>query len=388
MDDLDSIASLTRQIEGVQIGITMTEKADGTVRVSVRTTKEMDASAICKRVGGGGHVRAAGASFTCGMDEAKAEMLRVAKEQFHAARPELSGILLMDKPQGFTSHDVVAKLRGILHTRKIGHGGTLDPLATGVLPVFIGGATKAADFAAAQDKEYVAGFTLGYCTDTQDVTGEIVQTGDRIAAEYAVKRAVRGFVGPQQQIPPMYSAVKVNGQKLYDLARKGREVERPARDIIVHEMELLDFDENAQKGTLRCVVSKGTYVRTLVNDLGEKLGTLAVLHSLVRTRSGAYPLDRCRSFEDCERAMADGTMQQLLLPTDSLFTDCPAVALTAEGAERIARGAVVFPRQTDSLPETAARCAVCTMRDAFSCSVRSGELDKGGLGLFVYKNFR
>lgn len=301
---------------------------------------------------------------------------------------ELSGILLMDKPQGFTSHDVVAKLRGILHTRKIGHGGTLDPLATGVLPVFIGGATKAADFAAAQDKEYVAGFTLGYCTDTQDVTGEIVQTGDRIAAEYAVKRAVCGFVGPQQQIPPMYSAVKVNGQKLYDLARKGREVERPARDIIVHEMELLDFDENAQKGTLRCVVSKGTYVRTLVNDLGEKLGTLAVLHSLVRTRSGAYPLDRCRSFEDCERAMADGTMQQLLLPTDSLFTDCPAVALTAEGAERIARGAVVFPRQTDSLPETAGTLCRVYHEGRFLMLGQVRELDKGGLGLFVYKNFR
>ena len=267
---------------------------------------------------------------------------------------ELSGILLMDKPQGFTSHDVVAKLRGILHTRKIGHGGTLDPLATGVLPVFIGGATKAADFAAAQDKEYVAGFTLGYCTDTQDVTGEIVQTGDRIAAEYAVKRAVRGFVGPQQQIPPMYSAVKVN----------------------------------AQKGTLRCVVSKGTYVRTLVNDLGEKLGTLAVLHSLVRTRSGAYPLDRCRSFEDCERAMADGTMQQLLLPTDSLFTDCPAVALTAEGAERIARGAVVFPRQTDSLPETAGTLCRVYHEGRFLMLGQVRELDKGGLGLFVYKNFR
>ena len=301
---------------------------------------------------------------------------------------ELSGILLMDKPQGFTSHDVVAKLRGILHTRKIGHGGTLDPLATGVLPVFIGGATKAADFAAAQDKEYVAGFTLGYCTDTQDVTGEIVQTGDRIAAEYAVKRVVRGFVGPQQQIPPMYSAVKVNGQKLYDLARRGREVERPARDIIVHEMELLDFDENAQKGTLRCVVSKGTYVRTLVNDLGEKLGTLAVLHSLVRTRSGAYPLDRCHSFEDCERAMADGTMQQLLLPTDSLFTDCPAVALTAEGAERIARGAVVFPRQTDSLPETAGTLCRVYHEGRFLMLGQVRELDKGGLGLFVYKNFR
>ena len=301
---------------------------------------------------------------------------------------ELSGILLMDKPQGFTSHDVVAKLRGILHTRKIGHVGTLDPLATGVLPVCIGGATKAADFAAAQDKEYVAGFTLGYCTDTQDVTGEIVQTGARIAAEYVVKRAVRGFVGPQQQLPPMYSAVKVSGQKLSDLARKGREVERPARDIIVHEMELLDFDENAQKGTLRCVVSKGTYVRTLVNDLGEKLGTLAVLHSLVRTRSGAYPLDRCRSFEDCERAMADGTMQQLLLPTDSLFTDCPAVALTAEGAERIARGAVVFPRQTDSLPETAGTLCRVYHEGRFLMLGQVRELDKGGLGLFVYKNFR
>ena len=119
---------------------------------------------------------------------------------------DLNGILLMNKPQGFTSHDVVAKLRGILHTRRIGHGGTLDPMATGVLPVFVGGATKAADFAAAQDKEYVAGFTLGYCTDTQDVTGEMLQTSERYAAEYAVKQMVRRFIGPQQQVPPMYSA--------------------------------------------------------------------------------------------------------------------------------------------------------------------------------------
>ena len=167
----------------------------------------------------------------------------------------MNGILCMYKPEGFTSFDVIAKLRGILGTRKLGHSGTLDPMATGVLPVFVGGATKAADFAAAQDKEYVAGFTLGYCTDTQDVTGEMLQTSERYAAEYAVKQMVRRFIGPQQQVPPMYSAVKVNGQKLYDLARKGREVERPARDIIVHEMDLLGFDENAQKGTLRCKVS-------------------------------------------------------------------------------------------------------------------------------------
>lgn len=301
---------------------------------------------------------------------------------------ELTGILLMDKPQGFTSHDVVAKLRGILHTRKIGHGGTLDPLATGVLPVFVGGATRAADFAAAQDKEYVAGFTLGYNTDTQDVTGETIELSGRYAARYAVERAVKRFLGPQQQVPPMYSAVKVNGKKLYDLARKGQEVERPARDIIVHAIELTDFDENAQKGTLRLVVSKGTYVRTIINDLGEKLGTLAVMHSLTRTRSGAYALDQCRSFDEVGQAMQDGTMTQLLLPTDSLFLEHPAVQLTDEGAERIARGAVVFPRQASGMPEQAG--ALCRVYHAgrFLLLGQVRGLNKGGLGLFVFKNFR
>ena len=301
---------------------------------------------------------------------------------------ELSGILLMDKPQGFTSHDVVAKLRGILHTRKIGHGGTLDPLATGVLPVFVGGATRAADFAAAQDKEYVAGFTLGYCTDTQDATGETLQTSGRRAAREEVERALAQFLGPQQQVPPMYSAVKVNGKKLYDLARKGQEVERPAREIIVHEIELTDFDENAQKGTLRLVVSKGTYVRTIINDLGEKLGTLAVMHSLTRTRSGAYALDQCHSFDEVGQAMQDGTMPQLLLPTDSLFLEHPAVRLTDEGAERIARGAVVFPRQTSGMPEQAGALCRVYHEGRFLMLGQVRELDKGGLGLFVFKNFR
>ena len=301
---------------------------------------------------------------------------------------ELSGILLMDKPQGFTSHDVVAKLRGILHTRKIGHGGTLDPLATGVLPVFVGGATKAADFAAAQDKEYIAGFTLGYNTDTQDVTGETLQTSGKRAAREEVEQAIARFLGPQQQVPPMYSAVKVNGKKLYDLARKGQEVERPARAIIVHEIELTDFDENAQKGTLRLVVSKGTYVRTIINDLGEKLGTLAVMHSLTRTRSGAYALDQCHSFDEVGQAMQDGTMPQLLLPTDSLFLEHMAVQLNDEGAERIARGAVVFPQQTSGLPGQAGALCRVYHDGRFLMLGQVRELDKGGLGLFVFKNFR
>nr|WP_297171054.1 tRNA pseudouridine(55) synthase TruB [uncultured Agathobaculum sp.] len=301
---------------------------------------------------------------------------------------DLNGILLMDKPQGFTSHDVVAKLRGMLHIRKIGHGGTLDPLATGVLPVFIGGATRAADFAAAQDKAYVAGFTLGYNTDTQDVTGTTLTISERYAARYAVERAVERFLGPQQQVPPMYSAVKVGGRKLYDLARSGKAIERPARNIIVHEIALTDFDEDAQKGMLRLVVSKGTYVRTIINDLGEAIGTLAVMHSLQRTRSGEYTIEQCHCFDEIEQAVQDGSLTQLLLPTDSLFLQHPPVQLTDEGAERITRGAVVFPRQADGLPD--APEALCRVyhdgRFLLLGQVRA--LDKGGLGLFVYKNFR
>ena len=253
---------------------------------------------------------------------------------------DLNGILLMNKPQGFTSHDVVAKLRGILRTRRIGHGGTLDPMATGVLPVFVGGATKAADFAAAQDKEYIAGFTLGYATDTQDTTGETTEISGKYASLAAVRARLAHFQGAQQQLPPMYSAVKVNGRKLYDLARKGKEVERAPRDIFIHEIELLDFDEDAQKGRFRVVASKGTYVRTIVHDFGEALGTLAVMHSLVRTRSGTYPLAETVGFAEVERAMQDGGISALLRPTDSLFLEHPAVRLTEEGAERAARGAV------------------------------------------------
>ena len=301
---------------------------------------------------------------------------------------EFCGILLMDKPQGFTSHDVVAKLRGILRTRRIGHGGTLDPLATGVLPVFVGGATKAADFAAAQDKEYVAGFTLGFETDTQDVTGEVLRRSGQTASREQVEQAAARFLGAQQQVPPMYSAVKVNGQKLYDLARKGKEVERPARDIFVREMTLLDFDEAAQKGTLRLIVSKGTYVRTLVSDMGVLLGTLATMHSLTRTRAGAYPLEQCHSFDEVERAAQDGTVPDLLLPVDGLFAEHPAVELTDEGAERIARGAVVFPRQVRGLPETAGTLCRVYHRGHFLMLGQVRTLDKGGVGLFVYKNFR
>lgn len=301
-----------------------------------------------------------------------------------------SGILVFDKPKGFTSHDVVAKLRGILRTRKIGHGGTLDPMATGVLPIFVGGATKAADYAAAQDKTYEAGFTLGFSTDTQDTTGTVIERSDRRVTLDEVRDALEGFRGAQKQIPPMYSAIKIDGQKLYDLARKGKEVERPARDITILDIALLDFDEQAQKGAFRVTCSKGTYVRTIVHDLGQKLGTCAAMHALTRIRSGVYTLAQAVTFETVERARDDGTLGCLFQPTDSLFADDPAVRLTAEGRDRALRGAVVFPRQAEGLAALApgTLCRVYAPDGQFLMLGRADTLDKGGIGLFVHKNFR
>lgn len=299
-----------------------------------------------------------------------------------------NGILIMAKPAGFTSHDVVAKLRGILRTRKIGHGGTLDPMATGVLPVFVGGATKAADYAAAQDKEYIAGFALGAATDTQDTTGEILARSDKRVDTETVRAALADFTGPQTQVPPMYSAVKIDGQKLYDLARKGKTVERPARAITILEIVLLAFDEAAQRGTFRVVCSKGTYVRTIVNDLGERLGTLAAMDALTRTRSGGYGLDAAHTFEQVEQARDAGRLTELFQPTDSLFSAYPAVHLDDEGADRAARGAIVFPRQTDGLDFAPGTLCRVYHGERFLMLGRADALEKGGIGLFVHKNFR
>ena len=205
-----------------------------------------------------------------------------------------------------------------------------------------------------------------------------------------VRDALEGFRGAQKQIPPMYSAIKIDGQKLYDLARKGKEVERPARDITILDIALLDFDEQAQKGAFRVTCSKGTYVRTIVHDLGQKLGTCAAMHALTRIRSGVYTLAQAVTFETVERARDDGTLGRLFQPTDSLFADDPAVRLTAEGRDRALRGAVVFPRQAEGLAALApgTLCRVYAPDGQFLMLGRADTLDKGGIGLFVHKNFR
>ncbi len=304
------------------------------------------------------------------------------------AASEYHGILIVDKPAGFTSHDVVAKLRGIFQTRRIGHGGTLDPIATGVLPVFIGGATRAADFAAAQDKSYRAGFTLGVATDTQDITGSIIQRAARRAGAEEIQTALRAFEGRQAQLPPMYSAVQVGGKRLYELARKGIEIERPEREIFLSALALTDFDEAAQTGTLALTCSKGTYVRTVIHDLGIRLGTFAAMHSLVRTRSGIFALEDAVSLAQIQQAADSGQLARLLRPTDSLFSAYPAVTLDSHGWERAQNGAFISPAHAENCPQECGALCRVYYDGVFRLLGRVDTLQKGGLALFVHKNFR
>ncbi len=254
-----------------------------------------------------------------------------------------NGILILYKPQGWTSFDVIAKARGILATRKVGHSGTLDPMATGVLPIFMGRATKAVDMQIIKDKEYIATFKLGIKTDTGDITGEI--TGEKhadITAENLLLRLEK-FTGEITQIPPMYSAVKVNGQPLYKLARRGVEAEniqRKVRKAVIKQLELLADDtlgENEYK--IRVVCSEGTYIRTLVEDIAESLGTYGTLTSLVRTMACGYKLEDCITLEQLQQARIDEKIDSMIVNTDTVFAHLERIDLSPELAKRLVNGA-------------------------------------------------
>ena len=251
----------------------------------------------------------------------------------------ISGVIPIDKPEGFTSFDVIAKCRGILKERRLGHSGTLDPMATGVLPVFIGRAAKAIDLLPDHEKRYIAGFKLGYSTDTQDVTGETLKTSDVRVTREDIEQAIPKFVGKIMQTPPMYSAVKVDGKRLYDLARAGKTVERAAREIEIFSLELTDFDENLQSGGLKISCSKGTYIRTLINDLGEALETLGVMTSLRRTYSQGFEISGCVSIEALEEAVKAGRAEELIVPVERCFECYPKIRLD-EKLERLYRNGV------------------------------------------------
>lgn len=248
-----------------------------------------------------------------------------------------NGIVVVDKPAGWTSQDVVAKLRGVFHERRVGHGGTLDPMATGVLPVFVGRATRAVEYFESAEKEYLAGLRLGVVTNTQDITGEVLETRPVELAPGALEGVLRRFTGPQEQTPPMFSAVKINGQKLYQLARSGREVKRNPRPIHIHSLTL--EPDGAGDPTLRVRCSKGTYIRTLCHDIGQALGCGGCMSSLRRVAAGRFTLDESAPLA---RLIDAPEPEEFLLPVDTLFDDLPALRLTPAQERPCRNGAAVF----------------------------------------------
>ena len=248
----------------------------------------------------------------------------------------MNGILLIDKPAGWTSHDVVAKLRGVLHERRAGHSGTLDPMATGLLVLFFGRATRAVEFAEADEKEYVAGIRFGLCTDTQDITGTVLEEKPPVFTAEQLDEVLIRFRGEISQLPPMYSAVKVGGKKLYEIARKGGQAERKPRQITIRRLERAALD--GCEATLYVTCSKGTYIRTLCHDVGQALGCGACMSSLRRTRAGRFTVDMAHSIEEVSAAVSEGRGEELLLPVDTIFSDLEKITLTSKQEQRLKNG--------------------------------------------------
>ena len=245
----------------------------------------------------------------------------------------MNGIVIVDKPQDWTSQDVTARLRRVFNTRRIGHGGTLDPMATGVLPVFVGRATRAVEFFEHADKVYEATLQLGVITDTEDITGTVLENRDVNISQAEFLAVLDRFRGEIQQIPPMYSAIKVNGQKLYDLARQGKEVARKSRTITIHQLELLEFGGDTAKIRVHC--SKGTYIRTLCKDIGLALGCGGCMAALRRTAAGNYPIGQAVALDTL---LETENPEQYLLPVDSIFSGHPEIVLTEKQALRCRNG--------------------------------------------------
>ena len=265
----------------------------------------------------------------------------------------MDGIINVYKERGFTSHDVVAKLRGILHYKKIGHTGTLDPEAVGVLPVCVGKATKVCELLTDKDKTYRAGVKLGVVTDTYDLTGEVLSREEASVTEEELLSILREFTGNLEQVPPMYSAVKVNGKRLYELARQGKEIERKARPVFVYECRLLQFHEKEQEFEIEVTCSKGTYIRSLCHDIGQRLGCGAAMKSLIRTRvgmrdfeEGDFRIEDALTLAQIEENVREGRLE-MLRPIDSVFLAYPACRVREEAMKFLENGGLIAPEFLD-----------------------------------------
>lgn len=253
----------------------------------------------------------------------------------------MNGIINIYKEKGFTSHDVVAKLRGIVKQKKIGHTGTLDPDAEGVLPVCLGNATKVCQLLTDKDKAYEAVLKLGITTDTQDMTGMVQKKVEVTNTIDEINRVIKGYEGTYHQIPPMYSAIKIGGKKLYQLAREGKEVERSPREVIIHKIEILEENMAEQEITIRVSCSKGTYIRTLCHDIGMDLGCGGCMKTLLRTRAGNFKIEDSITLAQVEELQRQGELEQYLIKIDEIFSDYRAVTLK-DSAEKLIQNGNLF----------------------------------------------
>lgn len=250
----------------------------------------------------------------------------------------MNGVILIDKPKEFTSFDVIAVMRKLCKQKKAGHTGTLDPNATGVLPVLLGCATKAQDLIENHDKTYIADFKLGMTSDTLDIWGNVTESEKTHIIREKLENTLENFVGEIEQIPPMFSAVQINGQRLYDLARKGIDVERESRKVTVYNATLLDFDAENQSGQIEVSCSKGTYIRTIIDDIGKALGCGAVMSGLRRTKACGFSIDECITLEKAKELAENGTLESRLILTERLFMNYEQILVSEAQARRFKNG--------------------------------------------------
>lgn len=250
----------------------------------------------------------------------------------------MTGIILIDKPEGMTSFVAAARVRRLTGVKKTGHTGTLDPMATGVLPVMLGGATRFCELLPSHDKAYIATLRLGTVTDTLDITGEVLETHEVTAKKSDFEAVLCRFVGTIEQVPPMYSAISQNGVRLYKLARQGIEVERESRTVTISQARLLDCDEENGEYTIEVECSSGTYIRSLVNDIGEMLGCGAVMTALRRTKANGFPIDECITLEELESLCKTGELESRVIPTEKALDAYRFVSVTAPQAQRFRNG--------------------------------------------------
>ena len=300
----------------------------------------------------------------------------------------MNGVLLIDKPKEFTSFDVIAVVRGLTGQRKAGHTGTLDPNATGVLPVLLGSATKAQDLIPNHDKKYIADLKLGMTTDTLDIWGkELTKTESDITGE-ELESALDGFRGEIWQLPPMFSAVQKNGQRLYDLARKGIEVERERRKVTVYSLTLLEFDRKTQCGKLEVFCSKGTYVRTIIDDIGAKLGVGAVMTGLRRVEACGFSIDDCLTLDELKELKEQGELSKALRSAESLFSVYPALYISPMQAKRFSNGGALDVSRTSLRDKDPSDKQIFRVRENTAGFLGLGIISKEKNQIKIYKLFK